>query len=351
MTATRDDMTWIPGATLRMGSDAHYIEEAPAHRVDVNGFWIDACPVTNAEFGAFVAATAHRTFAEIAPSASEYPNAPAEALVAGSLVFVAPANRAHGAGVFHHVDWRSWWRFVEGADWRHPRGRDSTIDGLDDHPVVHIAYDDAIAYARWCGKDLPTEAEFELAARSGLDDAEFAWGDDLAPNGRALANYWLGDFPHDNRSPHRASGTSPVRSYPANAYGAYDLIGNVWEWTADWYSTHAPVAGCCGARDGNADNHRHAGSNGSDVSNGKAANTGGTGVCRDPRGATRDASIDRDAVGLATPRKVLKGGSHLCAPGYCARYRPAARLAQPVDTTTCHVGFRCVVRERSNDAR
>ena len=313
MTTPREDIVWIPSATFQMGSNVHYPEEAPAHRVEVSGFWIDAFPVTNAQFATFVGATGHLTFAEIAPSASDYPDAPAAALVAGSLVFVPPSERVDGA------DWHDWWRFVEGADWRHPRGPDSTIDGLDDHPVVHIAYDDAIAYARWCGRDLATEAEFELAARNGFDGAEYAWGDVLAPDGQQLANYWLGEFPHDNRSPHRRCGTSPVRSYPPNAYGAHDLIGNVWEWTADWYSPHRLATGCCG------------------------------GSGRDPRGASSDASIDPDAVGIVTPRKVLKGGSHLCAPGYCARYRPAARLAQPVDTTTCHVGFRCVARERRDD--
>ena len=313
MTSARDDMVWIPGATFRMGSDVHYPEEAPAHRVQVSGFWIDACPDTNAQFAAFVAGTGYRTFAEIAPSAPDYPDAPAEALVAGSLVFTPPSHPVDVA------DWRDWWQFVEGADWRHPRGPHSSIEGLDDHPVVHIGFDDAIAYAQWRHKHLATEAEFELAARSELEGAEYAWGDDLAPDGSVLANYWLGDFPHANRSPHGRCGTAPVRSYPANAYGVYDLIGNVWEWTADWYSSHRPATGCCG------------------------------GSARDPRGPSRDASIDPHAVGVATPRKVLKGGSHLCAPGYCARYRPAARLAQPVDTTTCHVGFRCVVRERSND--
>ena len=322
MPSARNDMVWIPGGSFRMGSDLHYPEEGPAHEVEVSGFWMDACPLTNVQFAAFVEATGHTTFAERAPEFADYPDAPSEALVAGSLVFVPPGDtvdlddwrRRPSEMETLGPPWGRWWAFVAGADWRHPRGPDSSIARLGDHPVVHVAVDDALAYARWCGKNLPTEAEFEFAARSGLDQAEFAWGDDLAPHGKVLANYWLGAFPHDSRSPHGGSGTSPVHAYPPNRYGAYDLIGNVWEWTADWYSAHATPLSCCGGP-------------------------------HNPRGGSREHSVDLFAPGPSTPRRVIKGGSHLCAPEYCARYRPAARLAQPIDTTTCHVGFRCVVRE------
>ena len=330
MTSARDNMVWIPGGPFRMGSNLHYPEERPAHDVEVSGFWMDRSPVTNAQFAAFVERTGHVTLAERPPEAADYPDAPPEALVAGSLVFVPPDypvdlfdRRRRPSGIeTAAAPWGQWWSFVAGADWRHPRGPDSSIAGLEDHPVVHIAADDALGYARWKGKDLPTEAEFEFAARSGLDSAEFAWGDDLAPDGKVLANYWLGAFPHDCRSPFSGSGTSPVHAYPPNGYGAHDLIGNVWEWTADWYSAHAtlPSSSCCGSS-------------------------------HNPRGGSREHSVDPFATGTPTPRKVIKGGSHLCAPEYCARYRPAARLGQPIDTTSCHVGFRCVVREGSGDGR
>jgi formylglycine-generating enzyme required for sulfatase activity len=303
-------MVWIPGGTFRMGSDRHYPEEAPVHRVHVDGFWIDRTPVTNRQFRAFVKATGHRTFAEIAPDPKDYPGALPRMLKPGSLVFAPPRRR-----VVDLSDWSQWWTFRLGADWRHPYGPASSIGGLDEHPVVHVAYADAEAYAAWAGKALPTEAEWELAARGGLDGAEFAWGDELTPGGRHLANTWQGAFPHENLALDGYRRTSPVTAFPPNGYGLHDMIGNVWEWTADWYAPrHTADASkpCC--------------------------------IPRDPRGGAEEASYDPCQPDVRIPRKVLKGGSHLCAPSYCRRYRPAARHAQPVDTSTCHVGFRCVVR-------
>jgi formylglycine-generating enzyme required for sulfatase activity len=307
--ARRPGMTFISGATFRMGSDKHYPEEAPVHRVSVDGFWMDETPVTNGQFRAFVEATGYTTFAEIAPDAKDYPGALPHMLKAGSLVFRPPLEPVN------LNNWSQWWEFRFGADWRHPYGRGTWIKGHDDHPVVHVAYKDAEAYAKWAGKALPTEAEWEFAARGGLDDAEFAWGDELTPGGRYMANTWQGNFPHENLKNDGYERTSPVKTFPPNGYGLYDMIGNVWEWTTDWYipkhSADAPKA-CC--------------------------------IPENPRGPREDQSYDPCQPQIRIPRKVLKGGSHLCAPNYCRRYRPAARHPEPVDTSTSHVGFRCVVR-------
>jgi sulfatase modifying factor 1 len=304
-------MALIPGGNFLMGSDRHYPEEAPAHPVEVGAFCIDLHPVTNAQFRAFVEATGHVTSAERAPRAEDYPGARPELLVPASVVFRKPQRR---------VDLRNhynWWAYVPGADWQHPSGPASHLDGKDDHPVVHVAYEDAEAYAHWAGKALPTEAEWEWAARGGLAGAEFAWGDELEPYGKQLANYWQGEFPYHNLLSDGFETTSPVGAFPANGYGLFDMIGNVWEWTCDWYRTHAvAAASCCG----------------------KAARATGA-----PGGGRPETSVDpRDQ--LRIPRKVMKGGSYLCAANYCQRYRPAARMAQPIDTSTCHLGFRCVVR-------
>ncbi|QDH70443.1 formylglycine-generating enzyme family protein [Marilutibacter alkalisoli] len=302
-------MVWVPPGEFRMGSDYHYPEEAPAHPVEVDGFWMDIAPVTNAQFRRFVEATGYVTFCEVPPNEADYPNADPALLVAASVVFVPPPHRV---GLHDHYQW---WQLVPGADWRHPQGPDSSIDGRDDHPVVHVAYADIEAYARWAGKQLPTEAEFEWAARGGGGDSEYAWGDELAPGGKHLANTWQGEFPWQNLAEDGHIGTSPVGAYPASAYGLVDLIGNVWEWTCDWYSPRHPQAAlkaCC--------------------------------IPSNPRGGARDASYDPAQPHIRIPRKVMKGGSHLCAPNYCQRYRPAARMSQPVDTSTSHLGFRCVVR-------
>ncbi|HEY1244317.1 MAG TPA: formylglycine-generating enzyme family protein [Hyphomicrobiaceae bacterium] len=303
-------MVWVAGGTFAMGSDRHYPEEAPVHRVRVDGFWMDCTPVTNRQFRAFVAATGHMTLAELAPDPRDYPGALPHMLKAGSLVFAPPRRR-----VVDLSDWSQWWTFRFGADWRHPYGPDSSIRGLDEHPVVHVACRDAEAYARWAGKALPTEAEWEFAARGGHDGAEYAWGDEFAPGGRHLANTWQGRFPHQNLVADGYRRTSPVTAFPPNAYGLHDMIGNVWEWTGDWYAPrHAADAlkPCC--------------------------------IPSNPRGAPERDSYDPCQPQISIPRKVLKGGSHLCAPNYCRRYRPAARHAQPVDTSTCHIGFRCVAR-------
>jgi sulfatase modifying factor 1 len=303
------DMVWIPGGTFRMGSDHHYPEEAPAHRVSVDGFWIDRAPVTNRQFKAFVKTTGYVTTAQIPPDPNDYPGALPEMLYAGSLVF-EPQPR-----IADLDDWSQWWTFLKGADWRHPYGPESNINLLGNHPVVHVSFNDALAYAKWMGKDLLAEAEWEFAARGGLDGEDYAWGNALNPGGKHMANIWQGSFPVQNRREDGFERTSPVTAFPPNGYGLYDMIGNVWEWTSDWWSARheadAPKA-CC--------------------------------TPSNPRGGPESASYDPALPNIKIPRKVLKGGSHLCAPNYCRRYRPAARHAEPIDTSTSHVGFRCVVR-------
>jgi formylglycine-generating enzyme len=306
------NMIWIPAGTFRMGSNDHYPEEAPVHRVSVDGFWIDRTPVTNRQFKAFVNATGHVTTAQTVPDPKDYPGALPEMIYAGSLVF-SPPRRVNDLR-----DSSQWWTFTKGANWRHPYGPKSNIKDLDDHPVVHLSYADVLAYAKWAGKNLPTEAEWEFAARGGRDGEEFAWGNALTPGGKHMANTWQGNFPVQNLHEDGYARTSPVTAFPPNGYGLLDMIGNVWEWTTDWWSTrHEADAtkACC--------------------------------IPQNPRGGPEGASYDPGQPNIRIPRKVLKGGSHLCAPNYCRRYRPAARHAEPVDTSTCHVGFRCVVRPRS----
>ena len=303
------DMVWIPTTTYRMGSDLHYPEERPAHRVAVDGFWIDRYPVSNERFARFVEATGHVTFAEIAPDPSQYPGAPPEMLFPGSLVFIRPDGPVDLRG------FPTWWWFVRGADWRHPHGPQSSIQERARHPVVHVNFADAEAFATWEGKTLPTEAEWELAARGGLDGAVYAWGDSFHRDERHMANTWQGQFPWQNIKGDGYEGTSPVDAFPPNPYGVYDMIGNVWEWTTDWYRREHPneaVKACC--------------------------------TPRNPRGGAERDSYDPYQPDVHIPRKVIKGGSHLCAPNYCRRYRPAARLPEPIDTSTCHLGFRCIVR-------
>ena len=301
------DMVWIPSGSFQMGSNRHYPEEAPVRTATVKGFWMDRTPVTNAQFRKFVSETGYVTFAELPPKATDYPGALPEMLQPGSIVFGKPKRR---------VDLRdcSWWQFVLGADWRHPLGPGSSIEGLDDHPVVHVAYCDAEAYAHWAKKELPTEAEWEFAARGGLDGVEFAWGDALYPGGHHRANTWQGEFPWQNLRSDGYERTSPVDAFPANGYALLDMIGNVWEWTADWFQLprhHNAAATCCG--------------------------------CGTSEKQAEENSYDPRQPQFKIPRKVLKGGSHLCAPNYCRRYRPAARFPHPTDTSTCHVGFRCIV--------
>jgi formylglycine-generating enzyme required for sulfatase activity len=304
------DMVWVPGGTFRMGSDQHYPEEAPVHEVAVDGFWMDRDAVTNLEFKRFVEATRYVTLAERPPNPADFPGAPPENLVPGSMVFQktkVPVDLR---------DYRNWWAWMPGASWRHPRGPESSLRGLAQHPVVHVAYEDAEAYARWSRRELPTEAEWEFAARGGLDGATFTWGDEEFPGGRAMANSWQGEFPWQNLLADGHEGTSPVGSFPPNGYGLHDMAGNVWEWTADWYVPRRAdevVKACCGP----------------------AVN---------PRILSPEKSYNPRQLQFRIPRRVVKGGSHLCAPNYCLRYRPAARQPQMIDTAMTHIGFRCIVR-------
>jgi len=299
-------MVWIPGGAFVMGSEQHYPEEAPAHRVEVVGFWIDRAPVTNAQLQTFVKATGYQTVAERPADPDLYPGAAAHQLQPASIVFVPPP------GPVRQADHYSWWRYIPGAAWRHPEGPGSSIKGREQHPVVHVTHADAVAYAAWIGKQLPSEVEWERAAWGGREGCEFAWGDQLHPGGLPVANTFQGDFPHHNSRLDGYERTSPVGVFPPNGYGLLDMIGNVWEWTDSWYGPHQPEpAGCCTAL----------------------------------QETLRQASIDPSSQHGNVPRKVVKGGSFLCAPSYCRRYRPAARMAQGIDTSTCHLGFRCIVRQ------
>jgi sulfatase modifying factor 1 len=284
-------MVRILAGRFQMGSADFYPEERPVRLVDVDGFWIDQHPVTVNEFRRFVKATGYVTTAERPPVAGDYPGAEPALLVPGSLVFQPTA------GPVDLDDYRNWWGWLPGADWRHPEGPGSNLDGRQHHPVTHVAYADAVAYAEWVGKDLPTEAEWEYAARGGLDGAVFVWGDEFAPKGRLMANTWQGEFPWQNLRRDRFERTSPVGAFPANGYGLHDMAGNVWEWTRDVFAVPGEAKACC-------------------------------------------APVSGEEI----TRHVIKGGSHLCAPNYCLRYRPAARQGQTIDTSTGHLGFRCVVR-------
>ncbi len=301
------DMVWIPGGEFMMGSDHHYPEEAPAHRVRVDGFWVDRFTVTNEEWREFVAATGYVTSAERPANPADYPGAKPELLTPSSCVFRNPGRRVDLGNQYN------WWSYVAGADWRHPLGPSSSLKGRWKHPVVHVAYEDVEAYARWARKRVPTEAEWEFAARGGLEDATYAWGNEFAPGGRQLANTWQGEFPWQNLRLDGFDGTAPVGSFPPNGYGLYDMIGNVWEWTSDWFQSHADIGHACCTLD-------------------------------NPRGGEPTQSCDPQLPDVMIPRKVMKGGSHLCAPNYCRRYRPAARMPEAVDTSTSHLGFRLVVR-------
>ncbi len=296
-------MVAVPGGTFLMGSEGFYPEERPVRPVAVDGFLVDEHPVTNEEFGQFVAATGYLTLAERPVVAADYPDADPDLLVPGSAVFQQPPGP---------VDLRfveQWWAYVPGACWRHPEGPGSDLDGRQRHPVVHVAHEDALAFASWAGKVLPTEAEWEYAARGGLEGATYPWGEEPQPSGEPMANTWAGQFPWQDLRGGGFSRTSPVGSFPANGYGLFDVVGNVWEWTADRYQRDRASRSCCGSAQAPAQS------------------------CSGPV-AERAATM------------VVKGGSHLCAPNFCLRYRPAARQGEQVDTSTSHVGFRCVVRDR-----
>jgi formylglycine-generating enzyme required for sulfatase activity len=297
------NMSHLPGGRYLAGDDRFYPEEAPVFEADVDPLWVDEHPVTNAEFRRFVKATGHVTVAEIAPSADEFPDATDEQLQPGSLVFQP------SAGPVPLDDWTRWWRWVPGADWRHPFGPGSTLHGLDRHPVVHVGFEDAAAYAEWAGKELPTEVEWEYAARGGLEQATYAWGEEFTPHGKVMANTWHGRFPWENLAPLGFTGTSPVGRFPANGYHLLDMIGNVWEWTCSAWTdarrTSSPPA--------TSEHTMHS--------------------CCAPAAQLTEED-----------RRVTKGGSYLCAPSYCLRYRPAARQGHTVRSSTGHLGFRCIVR-------
>jgi formylglycine-generating enzyme required for sulfatase activity len=305
-------MAWVPDGMFLMGSEDWYPEERPVHPVTVDGFWMDEHPVTVADFRRFVKATGYVTLAERPLDHAQYPAADPDLLVPGALVF-HPTR-----GPVDLRDVHNWWAYVPGARWNEPEGPGSTIVGRDRHPVTQVAFEDAEAYAAWAGKSLPTEAEWERAARGGLERKTYTWGDEFAPRGRMMANTWQGEFPWQNLLLDRHERTSPVRSFPPNGYGLYDMAGNVWEWTADFFTPRYPDAvdhPCCAPRN--------------------------------PRVTTPDTSYELNQPGSHIPRRVTKGGSHLCAPNYCHRYRPAARQGEAVDTSTGHIGFRCVVRPES----
>jgi sulfatase modifying factor 1 len=292
--AERGSMVWIPGGAFLMGSNSFYREERPVRGEVVDGFWMDTCPVTNAEFDQFVDATGYVTCAEREPDPATYPDADPALLVPGSLVFRKPDRPV---SLRNNL---AWWEYRPGANWKHPEGPGSSLMRREDHPVVHVAYEDACAYAKWAGKQLPTEAEWEFAARGGLEGRAYPWGDAANPEGRFMANTWQGRFPFENLAEDGYEATSPVDAFPANGYGLHDMVGNVWEWTSSAFGSPPSEAGssCCHPNEG---------------------------------------------TGVLT-RHVVKGGSYLCAPNYCFRYRPAARQFESLDTSTCHIGFRCIVR-------
>jgi formylglycine-generating enzyme required for sulfatase activity len=303
----------IPAGMYRMGSDDHYPEEAPPHQVRVDAFSISPTTVTNEQFAAFVDATGFVTVAERPLDPADFPGAPAANLQPGSLVF----TMTPGPVDLRHLS--QWWTWTPGASWRTPEGPGSSIADRGDHPVVHVAFEDVEAYAAWAGEELPTEAEWEYAARGGLDGAVFTWGDEATPGGEYHANFWQGDFPWRNSEADGFTRTAPVGSFPPNGFGLYDMAGNVWEWTADWYSDRHPDDAekpCC--------------------------------VPTNPRGPAIEASFDPAQPQFRVPRKVIKGGSFLCADNYCQRYRPAARRPQMIDTGMSHIGFRTMRRGATN---
>jgi sulfatase modifying factor 1 len=302
----------LPGGTFLMGSAEFYPEEAPVREVTVSAFAVDPYPVTVAQFAEFVDDTGYVTVAERPLDPAAYPGADPELLVPGSVLFVPTG------GPVSLEDSRQWWAYAPGTNWRHPWGPESDNAGRETHPVTHVAFEDAAAYAEWAGKALPTEAEWEYAARGGLPGTRFAWGDEERPGGELQANHWQGDFPWRNAGAAGWRGTTPVGAFPPNGFGLLDATGNVWEWTTDFFAPQGAGAdavrsSCCGPP-------------------------------LDPRVTTPDASFEPGYAGAAIPRRVIKGGSHLCAPSYCLRYRPASRQPEAVDTSTSHIGFRCIRR-------
>ncbi len=297
-----EGMTWIPGGEFAMGVVAPGMEDAqPVHRVKVDGFWMDETEVTNAEFARFVQETGYVTTAEKDVSATEFPELTDEQRQAGSIVFASPDRPVP------LTDHRQWWAWQVGADWRHPEGPESSIEGKDNYPVVQVTWDDVQAYAKWAGKRVPTEAEWEFAARGGLEDKPFVWGDDFSPGGKLMANTFQGKFPVENTIADGYKMAAPVKSFPANGYGLYDMAGNVWEWVQDWYRADA-FKGL------------------------------GDSVTVNPKGP--DSSFDPREPGV--PKRVHKGGSFLCSDQYCSRYMPGGRGSGDLNSSTDHLGFRLV---------
>ena len=315
--AKPEGMVWVPGGEFSMGHSAAsggsdpMADARPIHRVGVKGFWIDETEVTNDQFEKFVKATDYITIAERAPSAEEFPDVPSENLVAGSLVFTRPSSAPRAS------DYQQWWRYQAGANWRHPEGPGSDIKDRGNYPVVHIAYDDAVAYAKWAGKRLPTEAEWEFAARGGLSGKVYVWGDEMTPEGKWMANTFQGSFPIEDTAADGAVGIAPVKSFPPNGYGLHEMAGNVWEWCSDWYRPDYYVR--VSSSEGVADN---------------------------PAGPS--SSFDPDAPG--EQKRVQRGGSFLCSPEYCTRYMVGARGKGEIETASNHLGFRCV-RDASEEQR
>jgi formylglycine-generating enzyme required for sulfatase activity len=306
-------MIWVPGGQFWMGAqEDHMPDSRPWHRVYVDGFWMDKTEVTNEEFATFVKATGYVTVAERKPRAEDYPQAIAERLVAGSVVFSPPS---HPVGLDNHF---RWWSYVPGANWRHPEGPGSDIKDRMNHPVVHIAYDDAVAYCSWARKRLPTEAEFEFAARGGLDRKRYAWGDEFMPGGKHMANTFQGHFPDVNTGEDGYLATAPVGTFPANGYGLFDMAGNVWEWTSDWYRP---------------DYYQTLAASGE--------------IAVNPKGPAD--SFDPAEPGVK--KRVHRGGSFLCTDQYCARYIAGGRGKGEPDTGTNHLGFRCVKEPKSQEKK
>ena len=306
------DMVLITGGSFNMGSESFYPEEKPIHKVTVSSFYIDKYTVTNRQYQKFVDETGYITVAERPLKADDFPGIKPELLAPGALIF----KKANGP--VNLKSYYNWWAWMPGTNWKHPKGPESNISGMEDHPVVHVAYEDVESFAKWAGKELPTEAEWEFAARGGLEGMNFTWGNEDTQLTQPMANTWQGEFPYQNLLVDKYEGTSPVGSFEPNGYGLFDMAGNVWEWTSDWYVKHLDesaekVKGCCT-----------------------------TSV--NPRVTSPDESFDLAQPDIKIPRKVVKGGSHLCAPNYCLRYRPAARQPQMIDTGMTHIGFRCVVR-------
>ena len=303
----------IPAGVFRMGSGDHYPEEAPVREVRVAAFGIERTPVTNGQFRDFVRDTGYRTLAERPLDPEQFPDLAEADRGPGSMVFVPTS----GPVDLRHLS--QWWRWVPGACWKHPEGPGSTMKGREDHPVVHVAYEDAAAYATWCGRALPTEAQWEYAARGGLDGLAYTWGEEARPDGRRMAKTYEGAFPWLATPSDGHTRTAPVASYPENGYGLSDMAGNVWEWTRDWFTDGPSAEASCCAPDTLSD-------------------------------AARDRSYDPAQSRFRIPRRVVKGGSFLCADEYCHRYRPAARRPQMIDTGMSHIGFRCVSADGSDPA-